>query len=133
MTVNEIINTLAKDETNPEVNKTAIVELAKAVAEIGGGTKLYKHNTRITGEGYDIELSFTSSIPSYTTQNLEQDFEINFGGQVVSTTEGQNGALYGGYCDLGELVILFIDSDGRQALYCDLSLLENVADNSIEL
>lgn len=31
MTVNEVINTLAKDETNPEINKKAIVELGKAV------------------------------------------------------------------------------------------------------
>lgn len=53
MEVNKIIVTLSKDETNPEVNKNAIVELAKAVAE-GGGTKLYKHSFTIEDEDMNV-------------------------------------------------------------------------------
>lgn len=63
MEVNKIIVTLSKDETNPEVNKNAIVELAKAVAD-GGGTKLYKHSFTIEDEDmhvYNITIINNSS------------------------------------------------------------------------
>ena len=83
MTVNEVINTLAKDETNPEVNKKAIVELGKAI-DGSGGSKLYKHSILLSdgSSRYSCELLATTKNANMSVFMMSGQYMINIDNNV---------------------------------------------------